>query len=80
VLEVKTFRAPTQEARQTDLAEALEFTRANLAAPGRPRGCFTGGPAPGQPHALSGRLSPGQPAGPVRDGCSPAEHQPLTTH
>jgi len=34
VLEVKTFRAPTQEARQADLAEALEFTRANLAAPG----------------------------------------------
>jgi sugar phosphate isomerase/epimerase len=35
VLEVKTFRAPTQEARQADLAEALEFTRANLASPGQ---------------------------------------------
>ena len=34
VLEVKTFRAPTQEARMADLAEALEFTRANLAAAG----------------------------------------------
>jgi len=33
VLEVKTFRAPTQEARYADLAEALEFTRAQLAAP-----------------------------------------------
>ena len=32
VLEVRTFRAPTQEARLADLAEALEFTRANLAA------------------------------------------------
>src|ERR1039458_5555578 len=32
VLEVQKVRAPTQEARQTDLAEALEFTRANLAA------------------------------------------------
>ncbi|MFI5068115.1 MAG: sugar phosphate isomerase/epimerase family protein [Streptosporangiales bacterium] len=31
VLEVKTFRAPTQEARLADLAEALEFTRAHLA-------------------------------------------------
>ena len=30
VLEVKTFRAPTQEARLADLAEALEFTRAQL--------------------------------------------------
>ena len=34
VLEVKTFRAATQEARLADLAEALEFTRAHLA--GRP--------------------------------------------
>jgi sugar phosphate isomerase/epimerase len=33
VLEVKTFRAPTPDARLADLAEALEFTRANLAAP-----------------------------------------------
>ena len=33
VLEVKTFRAPTQEARLADLAEALEFTRTNLARP-----------------------------------------------
>jgi len=40
VLEVKTFRAPTQEARLADLAEALEFTRAHLAGtsavPGSP--------------------------------------------
>ncbi|HEX9352688.1 MAG TPA: sugar phosphate isomerase/epimerase, partial [Streptosporangiaceae bacterium] len=35
VLEVKTFRAPTAEARQADLAEALEFARANLASPGQ---------------------------------------------
>ena len=37
VLEVKTFRAPTQEARLADLAEALEFTRAHLAGPDGPR-------------------------------------------
>ena len=48
VLEVKTFRAPTPEARQADLAEALEFTRANLAAPGE---------APAAP-ARPGRLRP----------------------
>jgi sugar phosphate isomerase/epimerase len=47
VLEVKTFRAPTQEARQADLAEALEFTRANLAAPGEsPAGAAPAGPLP----------------------------------
>jgi hypothetical protein len=34
VLEVKTFRAATQEARLADLAEALEFARANLAGAG----------------------------------------------
>lgn len=33
VLEVKTFRAATPEARQADLAEALAFTRAHLAEP-----------------------------------------------
>ena len=36
VLEVKTFRAPTQEARLADLAEALEFTRAHLAGQDAP--------------------------------------------
>jgi hypothetical protein len=40
VLEVKTFRAPTQEARLADLAEALEFARANLAS----AGAVTAGP------------------------------------
>jgi sugar phosphate isomerase/epimerase len=34
VLEVKTFRAPTQEARYADLSEALEFTRTHLGSPG----------------------------------------------
>jgi sugar phosphate isomerase/epimerase len=36
VLEVKTFRAATQEARLADLGEALEFTRAHLAEPAGP--------------------------------------------
>ena len=36
VLEVKTFRAATQEARLADLAEALEFTRAHLAGQDAP--------------------------------------------
>ncbi len=42
VLEVKTFRAPTQEARLADLAEALEFARANLAV----SDAVTAGPGP----------------------------------
>jgi hypothetical protein len=50
VLEVKTFRAPTQEARQSDLAEALEFARSNLAAPGEaPAGGAPAGPPPASP-------------------------------
>ena len=65
VLEVKTFRAPTQEARQTDLAEALEFTRANLAAPGEaPAGASPAGPPPASPAALvpAGRAPASPPA------------------
>ena len=42
VLEVKTFRAPTQDAREADLAEALEFTRGHLARPAP--GAGPGGP------------------------------------
>ncbi|HEY8042892.1 MAG TPA: sugar phosphate isomerase/epimerase [Streptosporangiaceae bacterium] len=59
VLEVKTFRAPTQEARLTDLAEALEFTRANLAAPGEahagaaPAGTPPASPGPARPAPAS---------------------------
>jgi hypothetical protein len=50
VLEVKTFRAATQEARQADLAEALEFARSNLAAPGEaPAGAAPAGPPPAGP-------------------------------
>jgi sugar phosphate isomerase/epimerase len=68
VLEVKTFRAPTQEARLADLAEALEFTRVNLAAPGEaPAGAAPAGPPPASP-------VPGSPvqAGPVQASAPPA--------
>jgi sugar phosphate isomerase/epimerase len=54
VLEVKTFRAATQEARQADLAEALEFARSNLAAPGEaPAGGTPAGPSPASPYPAS---------------------------
>ena len=33
VVEVKTTRAPTQEAREADLAESLAFARRHLALP-----------------------------------------------
>ncbi len=64
VLEVKTFRAPTQEARLADLAEALEFTR-------RPPGRAAGRPGQlarhaGGPPSPAPELSP--PPGPCRAG------------
>ena len=56
VLEVKTFRAPTQEARLADLAEALEFAREHLAAPDA-----TASPsAPGPDGAKPGPVDTGQ--------------------
>ena len=68
VLEVKTFRAPTREARQADLAEALEFARANLARPGRPR--------PPRPRTVRHRaVGPGR-CGPGRCGPGRCAHQP----
>jgi hypothetical protein len=72
VLEVKTFRAPTQEARLTDLAEALEFTRANLAAPGEAHaGAAPAGTSPARP-VPAGPV----PAGPVPAGPVPASPPP----
>ena len=84
VLEVKTFRAATQEARQADLAEALEFARANLASPGE----APAGPAPAAAlrRPVPGLPSPGRrtggglTGGPVRHDPAPAQHQPLTTY
>ena len=74
VLEVKTFRAPTQEARYADLAEALEFTRVNLAAPGQAPARRGPGPARPSRPAPSGRT-----AGPATGhDRPPADHQPLT--
>jgi sugar phosphate isomerase/epimerase len=59
VLEVKTFRAPTQEARYSDLAEALDFARGHLAAPGEaPAGAAPSGPPPVRPSAASPSSSP----------------------
>jgi hypothetical protein len=59
VLEVKTFRAATQEARQADLAEALEFARSNLAAPGEaPAGGPPAGPLPASPYPASPAPAP----------------------
>ncbi len=59
VLEVKTFRAPTQEARYSDLAEALEFARGHLAAPGdAPAGPAPSGPPPASPSAAPSSPSP----------------------
>jgi sugar phosphate isomerase/epimerase len=59
VLEVKTFRAATQEARQADLAEALEFARSNLAAPGEaPAGGAPAGPPPASPYPASPAPAP----------------------
>ncbi len=58
VLEVKTFRAATQEARLADLAEALEFTRAHLAGRPAPDGSpVNGTTAPGT--AASGTATSG---------------------
>ena len=54
VLEVKTFRAPTQEARLADLAEALEFTRANLAGPAGRAGPAAASPNGTRPNEASG--------------------------
>ncbi len=57
--EVKTFRAPTQEARYSDLAEALEFARGHLAAPGEaPTGAAPSGPPRASPSAAPPRVSP----------------------
>ena len=50
VLEVKTFRAPTQEARLADLAEALKFARDNLAA----SDAVTAGPRPARANGTQG--------------------------
>jgi sugar phosphate isomerase/epimerase len=59
VLEVKTFRAPTPEARYSDLAEALEFARGHLAASGSaPAGAAPSGPPPASPPAAPPRSSP----------------------
>ncbi len=57
VLEVKTFRAATPEARLADLAEALQFTRDHLSRPATleepagpgPAGATTAEPAPAGP-------------------------------
>ncbi len=69
VLEVKTFRAPTQEARQADLAEALEFARSNLASPEEaPAGAGPAGSPPAGP----------SPAGPPPAGPPPATPSPAT--
>jgi sugar phosphate isomerase/epimerase len=78
VLEVKTFRAPTQEARQADLAEALEFTRANLGAPGEaPVGAATAGaPPPASPPPAPASPTPASPTL-ARFGVSAAH--PLST-
>ncbi len=73
VLEVKTFRAPTQEARQADLAEALEFTRANLAAHGEARGGAA--PAGGAPPASP----PPAPASPTLAQFGVSAAHPLST-
>jgi sugar phosphate isomerase/epimerase len=62
VLEVKTFRAPTQEARLADLAEALEFARTHLATPdaaaGGPDGAKPGPVGTGQDHLAHGSVLP----------------------
>ena len=83
MLEVKTFRAPTQEARHADLAEALEFARGHLAAPGEAPAGGTAGPAPlpAEPLRRPARPRP-RPARRRPAAASPrpaAEHQPLTT-
>ncbi len=74
VLEVKTFRAPTQEARQADLAEALEFTRLNLAGPDGAAGSAAASPAAARPNGASadgaGPRQPG-PDGTGPDGTGP---------
>jgi hypothetical protein len=72
VLEVKTFRAPTQEARLADLAEALEFARVNLAAPDTgagPDGAGPHGASPdgAGPHGASPDGATPGPAGPGHD-------------
>jgi sugar phosphate isomerase/epimerase len=72
VLEVKTFRAPTQEARLADLAEALEFARTHLGVPG----AAAAGPGPGHAGAVqatTGQAGAGQ-VGSGPNGGIPAGH------
>ncbi|HEY9243256.1 MAG TPA: sugar phosphate isomerase/epimerase [Streptosporangiaceae bacterium] len=69
VLEVKTFRAPTQEARQADLAEALEFTRAHLAAPDGAAGPDAAGTAAAGPASAGPGTAGPAPASP--NGATP---------
>ena len=78
----RPFRAPTQEARQADLAEALEFARANLASPrGGPGGRSTrAAPAGAAPPGPSRRAAPAtpSPASAPRPGSASPPH-PLST-
>jgi sugar phosphate isomerase/epimerase len=67
VLEVKTFRAPTQEARLADLAEALEFARVNLAAPDTGAGPAAVSPGGAGPHGASPDGATPGPAGTGHD-------------
>ena len=79
VLEVKTFRAATQEARQSDLAEALEFARANLASPGEAPAGDSPGRRPTQarprPPVPARRAPPAAPTGPGAT-CRPVHLRP----
>ena len=76
VLEVKTFRAPTQEARQADLAEALEFTRLNLAGPDGAAGSAAASPAAARPNGASADGACASPARWRGPGRRPGWHRP----
>ena len=83
VLEVKTFRATTQEARLADLAEALEFTRAHLAGtavpPGSPDAAAVGaGTAANGAAATRGTAANGTPANGAAASGNPASGNPAS--
>ncbi len=83
VLEVKTFRATTQEARLADLAEALEFTRAHLAGtavpPGSPDAAAVGaGTAANGAAATRGTAANGTPANGAAASGNPASGSPAS--
>ncbi len=80
VLEVKTFRATTPEARQADLAEALEFTRAHLAEPGTAdAGSTPGLGQPGQREPSAAQSSATQPGTAQPGATRPDTAQPGAT-